>query len=161
MKTNVKSAFAAIIIAALSLPGAALAQAGDQVQLSGDVMLVQSSVDAEGREVTELVEPATIVPGDRLVFGTDYANAGDEAMTNFVVTNPVPAAVRLAPDANSDLVVSVDGGEEYGTLSTLNVVLDDGTQRAANHADVTHIRWTIASIAPGESGRVEYPAVIR
>ena len=33
--------------------------------------------------------------------------------------------------------------------------------RAAIPADVTQVRWTLASIAPGGSGRLEYPAIIR
>jgi len=78
-----------------------------------------------------------------------------------VVTNPLPAAVRLAPDADADLVVSVDGGESWGMLANLSVTEDDGSIRPAQHADVTHVRWTLALVRPGESGRLEYPAIIR
>ena len=114
-----------------------------------------------GKEVTELVEPNTIVPGDRLIFGTDYNNGSDEAVDNFVVTNPLPPAVRLAPDADTTLIVSVDGGKTFGTLSQLSVLAEDGGSRPADQADVTHVRWTLPSVAPGESGRLEYPAIIR
>ena len=101
------------------------------------------------------------MPGDRLVFGTDYANNGTEAVRNFNVTNPLPAAVRLAPDADPALTVSVDGGKSWGKLSELQVTATDGTTRAATHEDVTHVRWVLASIAPGETGRLTYPAIIR
>lgn len=147
----------------LALPAAPLAAQGqaNPVTLTGDVKAVKVVIAADGTERTELVEPTTIVPGDRLVFGTDYANKGAEAVTNFVVTNPLPAAVRLAPDADPALEVSVDGGKSFGVLAALSVTASDGTARPATHADVTHVRWVLASIAPGTSGRLTYPAIIR
>ena len=142
--------------------GTAPLSAQDQaISLSGSVMHETVSLDASGKEVTELVEPNTIIPGDRLIFGTDYNNGSDEAVDNFVVTNPLPPAVRLAPDADTTLIVSVDGGKSFGTLSQLSVIAEDGGSRPAIQADVTHVRWTLPSVAPGESGRLEYPAIIR
>lgn len=161
MNTFGKAITAALVLASATFAPAALAQAPSPVSLSGDVKAVQTSLDASGREIIELVEPGTIVPGDRLVFGTDYANTGTEPVNNFVVTNPLPSAVRLAPDADAQLVVSVDGGTNWGALSELTVADDDGSVRSAAHGDVTHVRWTLATIAPGESGRLEYPAIIR
>ena len=142
--------------------GTASLSAQDQaISLSGSVMHEAVSFDASGKEVTKLVEPNTIVPGDRLIFGTDYNNGSDEAVDNFVVTSPLPPAVRLAPDADTTLIVSVDGGKSFGTLSQLSVMAEDGGSRPADQADVTHVRWTLPSVAPGESGRLEYPAIIR
>ena len=142
--------------------GTAPLSAQDQaISLSGSVMHETVSLDASGKEVTELVEPNTIIPGDRLIFGTDYNNCSDEAVDNFVVTNPLPPAVRLAPDADTTLIVSVDGGKSFGTLSQLSVMAEDSGSRPADQADVTHVRWTLPSVAPGESGRLEYPAIIR
>lgn len=148
-------------VLALAFISAPLAAQDSAIDLKGDVMLEQKVVDDEGAETVKLVEPNTIVPGDRLVFGTDYANSGTEAVENFVVTNPLPAAVRLATDAPADLQVSVDGGSNWGTLSELSVNDDDGASRPAAHEDVTHVRWTLARVEVGESGRLEYPAVIR
>ncbi|MEM1051308.1 MAG: hypothetical protein AAGI28_04360 [Pseudomonadota bacterium] len=161
MKTFGKVLVTLFFAASASLSVPALAQEASPVSLSGDVMAVEVSVDEDGNETTKLVEPSTIVPGDRLIFGTDYANTGDEPVKNFVVTNPLPGPVRLAPDAEPNLVVSVDGGASWGTLASLTVTLDDGSQRSAQHADVTHVRWTLAEIPPGEGGRLEYPAIIR
>lgn len=154
-----KMAAALLIAASAAMPAAAFAQS--PVTLSGDVKAVETTVDSEGNETTQLVTPDVIVPGDRLIFGTDYANNGAEPVENFVVTNPLPSAVRLAPDAAADLTVSVDGGASWGTLAELSVTAEDGTSRTATHSDVTHVRWTLATIAPGDSGRLEYPAIIR
>lgn len=151
---------AAVVSFSLALPGAAMAQDA-AIALEGDVMVEKTVTEADGTTTTVLEKPGTIVPGDRLVFGTDYVNNSAEVVENFTVTNPLPSAVRLAPEADADLVVSVDGGSEWGALSALTVTGEDGTQRAATHSDVTHIRWTLATVQPGEEGRLEYPAVIR
>ena len=131
------------------------------VTLSGDVKAVKTVTGADGKERTELVEPAAIVPGDRLIFGTEYANKGTEPVANFTVTNPLPGAVRLAPDADPALTVSVDCGKTWGVLTALSVNNSDGTARSATQTDVTHVRWVLPSIAPGASGRLTYPAIIR
>ncbi len=137
-------------------------QAQEQpISLQGDVLAVVETVGENGDPQVELTEPGIIVPGDRLIFGTNYANTGSEPVENFVMTNPLPGPVRLAPDADPELVVSVDGGTSWGRLSDLSVTAEDLTSRPAEHHDVTHIRWTLTVVAPGESGRLEYPAIIR
>lgn len=152
------------LIMAMSLLALFTAPAGAQekpVTLTGDVKAVKTVTDSAGSKTIELVEPTVIVPGDRLIFGTDYANNGADVVKGFTVTNPLNRAVRLAPDADPELIVSVDGGATWGKLADLSVKDEDGTERAATHGDVTHVRWILASIAPGESGRLEYPAIIR
>jgi uncharacterized repeat protein (TIGR01451 family) len=163
MKSMFKLALA-LAASALVMPGAAaFAQeaAASPVVLSGNVKAVKTVTDPDGTTRTELVEPSTIVPGDRLIFVTDYANNGSEPVTNFTVTNPLPGAVRLAPDAEPGLDLSVDGGKTWGALGALTVLNSDGTTRPATHADVTHVRWVLASIAPGARGELTYPAIIR
>ncbi|KLE35583.1 hypothetical protein [Aurantiacibacter luteus] len=142
-------------------PAAMAQDAAQPITLEADVKAVVETTAADGTKQVELVEPGTIVPGDRLVFGTNYMNGGTEPFNNFVMTNPLPAPVRLAPDADADLVVSVDGGTTWGRLAELAVANEDGTSRPAEHRDVTHIRWTLAVVETGASGRFEYPAIIR
>lgn len=149
---------ASLIIGAAATPLAAQEQA---VELKGDVKAVKTVTDANGNTSTELVAPEIIIPGDRLLFTTSYRNTSDEPAENFVVTNPLPAAVRLAPDADADLTVSVDGGANFAKLASLTITGEDGASRPADHADVTHIRWTLASVAPGAAGELQYPAIIR
>ena len=153
--------FAAVPLSAQETGAPDALSAVSPVKLSGDVMAVKTVTDAAGASRIELVEPDLIVPGDRLMFGTQYANDSADPVTNFTVTNPLPSAVRLAPDADPELMVSVDGAKTWGTLPQLSVESEDGSSRAATHADVTHVRWTIPAIAPGDGGRLEYPAIIR
>lgn len=156
--------FAMRILIAISIFCAAstpLAAQEPSIKLTGDVKLVKVEKVEGGEDKITLVEPATIVPGDRLVFGTDFTNSGSEEVTDFAVTNAVPEAVRLAPDADPQLSVSVDGGKTYDVLSALSVKAEDGSSRPAKHEDVTHVQWVLATVQPGESGRLEYPAIIR
>lgn len=163
MKTIAKLLLACAA-AVLAMPAAPLAaqDAASPITFTADVMAEKTVTGADGKTRVELVEPTTIVPGDRLVFGTDYAHTGTEPVTNFSITNPLPEAVRLAPDADPALDVSVDGGKTWGQLAVLTVTETDGTTtRRAAHADVTHVRWVLPTIAPGEKGRLTYPAIIR
>lgn len=139
----------------------AMSQAEPKVSLKSDVMAIVTQTDEAGNQTTTLAEAKEFTPGTKLSFGMNYSNSGGETATNVTGTNPLNAAVRLAPDADPSLVVSVDGGETFGTLDTLSVATETGGTRAATHADVTHVRWTIASIAPGESGRIAFPVIIR
>ncbi len=163
-------AAALIVMALLAAPASAqdetpLASAsGDaapKVSLKSDVKALVTTTDATGKETSELATATEYTPGTKLSFGMIYANEGAEAATNVTGTSPLNKSVRLAPDADPALIVSVDGAESFGTLDTLVVATESGATRAATHADVTHVRWTIASIAPGESGRIGFPVIIR
>ena len=154
--------FAPIVLLALA-PAAALAAApapAGPVSLSGDVK-VDRIVTENGQSRHVLLQPDKVVPGERLVFTTSYRNSGTKPIQNFVVTNPLPPAVVLADGADSALVVSVDGGAHWGPLTRLSVSDGKGGTRPAEAADVTHLRWTIPQIAPGETGSLAYYATVR
>ncbi|MEM9310474.1 MAG: hypothetical protein AAGA34_03430 [Pseudomonadota bacterium] len=162
------NALVAAILAATLPMAPALAQdaapAGGEdatVQLESDVMAIVTTTDEGGVTSTKLSEPTEFTPGTKLSFGMNYANNGTEPATNVTGTNPLNPAVRLAPDADPALMVSVDGGSTFGPLATLSVATETQGTRPATHADVTHVRWTIASIAPGETGRIAFPVIIR
>jgi len=158
---NRMAKFLAGAVAAVLMAGPALALAqASPVSLKGDVKL-EKTVTEDGKTSVQLLEPKVVVPGDHLLFTTRYHNDGAQAVTNFVVTNPLPSAVVLAPEATDTTEVSVDGGKTWGLLSALKVSDDKGSARAAQAGDVTHVRWTIAQIAPGAAGQVEYHAIVR
>ena len=149
------------LICSFALLVAAPAIAQQPLTLSGDVKVQKTQISDDGETKVEYVDPDVVVPGDRVVFSTSYENTGAETVEDFVVTNPLPSAVRLADDADPELSVSVDGGESWGKLAELKVEDAPGVSRDAQAADVTHIRWTLAEVKPGEKGRLEYHAIIR
>jgi uncharacterized repeat protein (TIGR01451 family) len=138
---------------------AAPALAAD-VSLASDVK-VERVVVENGEKHTALLPAVKVVPGEKLVFTTVYRNTGAKPADNFVVTNPIPAAVRLADDGFGSFEVSVDGGRQWGRLATLKVGDGKGGSRPAAAADVTHLRWVVATIAPGASGTLEYHGIVR
>ena len=144
--------FAAVPATAFAAPGA--------VVLKGDVK-VETTVVEKGVEKTVLATPKVVVPGNRLVFSTSYRNESASPVQNFVVTNPVPEGIAVAAPDAANLVVSVDGGKSWGKLAALAVKDAKGVARPAQAADVSHVRWTLATIAPGAAGAVAYHAVVK
>ena len=156
MKHRILAAAAALAMGA-GVVSPAFAQT-PAVELKGDVKVVRQVVE-NGQTRETLEEPTKVLPGDRLVFTTHYSNGGDKPITDFVVTNPLPAPVKLT--RAGDFEVSVDGGKTFGALAALKAAGADGKPRAAELGDVTHVRWRVASIAPGASGEVKYFAEVR
>ena len=145
---------------ALTTAPAFAAPAPGQVSLQGDVKL-EKTVVANGASTHVLVTPQKVVPGDHLVFSTAYHNSGTSAVDHFIVTNPLPKGVSYAAEGSDASEVSVDGGKSWGQLATQTVADGKGGKRAAQAGDVTHVRWTVAVIAPGATGAVSYHAVVR
>lgn len=136
------------------------AQESQPVELSGDVK-VERTVTEDGKERRVLSKPDTVVPGDKLVFTTSYHNAGADVVKDFIVTNPIPEAIRLAAEDAATLELSVDGGTSWGKLASLTVADGQGGKRPAAVDDVTHIRWSFATLAPGAAGSVTYTGNVR
>ena len=142
-------------------PATAMAQAAaSPVALTSDVKLDRVVV-TNGVSKHVLTAPTKVVPGDHLIFSTNYHNSGAKPIEHFIVTNPLPSAVTLAGDGYGNFDVSVDGGKSWGKLAALNVSDGKGGRRAAQATDVTHVRWIVPAIAPGASGSLEYHAIVR
>jgi len=157
-----KALIATLAAVSMAAPGAAMAQE-KPVSLASDVKLVRViPATAQGDAAkTELVEPASVVPGDTLAFSISYRNAGGEPVTDFVIVNPVPANVQLSDESAAASEVSIDGGKNWGMLASLTVADAEGAERPATAADVTHLRWKIALLTPGESGSAGFRAIVR
>lgn len=151
---------ALVLLSVALAPATALA--ANQVALDNSVFVERVTTDASGRQRILLEEPKTVVPGDRLVFVLNYRNAGARAADRFVITNPMPSAVRFAGAGDTRPIVSVDGGRNWGTLDTLTVPLADGSRRPAQPADVTHIRWAFQKPIPaGGAGKLMFRGVVK
>lgn len=151
----------AALIAVMFSPAAAHAEPAAPLELTGYVKLEKVATDADGKSRVERVDPQVVVPGDRLVFGTRFANRGSAPIEHFVVSNPVPASVSVASDIDASTLVSVDGGKAWGRLAELAITDANGERRAALPGDVTHVRWVLPEIAPGETGELEFPVTVR
>ncbi len=157
--TKLSFAFFLSLSGIAALPAAALAAPGG-VALHGDVK-VETTTVVNGVEKTVLAVPKIVVPGNRLLFSTAYRNEGAAPVQNFVVTNPVPNGIAVAAPDAANLIVSVDGGKSWGKLAGMTVKDAKSVPHPAQATDVTHVRWTVASIAPGAAGSVAYHAVVK
>jgi hypothetical protein len=149
--------FLTFIAAVSSVPAAA-----NQVSLNNDVFVERVSTDADGKRRVTLEAPKVVLPGDRLLFVLSYRNASGKAADKFVVTNPMPAAVQFAEQADDAALVSVDGGKNWGLLAQLRVANADGTDRPARTEDVTHIRWAFSQPIPaGGTGKLMFRGIVK
>ena len=150
-------ALASILLIACAVPTAAAAQERP-IKLQSEVKLVRP---AQTADAPEAVEPAGVVPGDTLIFTTSYRNEGASPVSDFVIVNPVPSNLTLTDEAAVATEVSVDGGTRWGMLGELEIIQEDGEVRPATIEDITHMRWVFASVAPDQSGAVQFSARVR
>ena len=130
--------------------------------LSAQVFVEQQYENANGARRLVLRPVERVTSGDRLVFVMHYRNAGARAVANYVVTNPLPAGVRLDGRAARDIQVSADGGQSWGKPGALLARGADGRLRPVSLDEVTHVRWIApAPIPPGASGQISYRGVVR
>ncbi|HEV7233354.1 MAG TPA: hypothetical protein VGN36_03840 [Sphingorhabdus sp.] len=137
-------------------------QAATPLQLSSDVFVERQVVRADGSRTVVLEEPNLVLPGDNLVFVVKYRNAGRATASNFVVTNPLPAAVAFNGTSDGLETVSIDGGNNWGVLGALRVKQADGSVRAAQRGDVTHIKWNLNQpLTAGAEGKLIFRGIVK
>lgn len=118
----------------------------------------------DGEKVTRFVEVDKASPGDVLQYTITYSNTGDEVAKDAVIDNPIPEGATYqgnsAEGAGAGITFSNDGGKTFAPAVklTYEVKLPSGKteKRNASPSQYTHIRWTVASIAPGASGKVGF-----
>lgn len=148
-----------LLMIAILVPAHALA--ANNVTLSSMVLLERTVSDSAGRNRIVLEEPKMVTPGDRLVFILAYRNAGHVPASDFIVTNPLPAAVAFQGAADG-AQVSIDGGKSWGTLPALRMREADGHWRNARPEDVTHLRWALKQAIPaGAQGKLSFRGIVR
>lgn len=147
-------------VVALLTIAAVPAPARPAVELTSSVM-VEKPVVIDGRTRIVLKPADVVLPGDRLIFTTRVQNHDAKPAERVVVTNPVPAAVAFSGENSPGVGVSTDGGRSFGPLAAQMVADGNGGRRAARSADVTHLRWTIASVPAGSAGSVSYHGIVR
>ena len=154
--------FSAFVIGIAALVSATASFAATPLQLSSDIFVERQVVRADGSKSVVLEEPNLVVPGDNLVFVVKYRNVSAATASNFVVTNPLPAAVAFNGTSDGLEVVSVDGGKNWGILGGLRVATADGSNRPAQQSDVTHIKWNLNQrLTAGAEGKLIFRGIVK
>ena len=149
-----------ILAAVLLLPAAALAAPQVELAITAEK---EVTVTEDGQTVVKRAPAAETAPGETVIFTIAYANTGDEAATNVVLNDPIPAGTAYVPGSateKGEVTFSIDGGETYKkpSLLTYEVTNPDGTKekRTASPEQYTHVRWQIPEIPAGEKGEVSF-----
>jgi len=146
----------------LAVSGIALAQDASPIQITNTVFQEVDVTAADGSVSKKLVPAEKVVPGGEVVYRIDVVNSGDAAAADVVINNPVPAGLVLSSDPEpAASEVSVDGGETFGALASLEVADAEGQPRAAQTTDITNLRWVIATLAPGAKTQVVFRARVK
>lgn len=160
MKTTIRLAgWALCAIAGASAFGA---HAQDALSLSNAVYQDVQVKAPDGKISVKRIPAAKVVPGGEVVYEIQYANTSKQVVTDVAIDNPVPAQLSFVDVEGTPLTaVSVDGGKTFDKLSALTVTGADGKPRAAQPADVTHLRWVLATLQPGSKGKVAFRARVK
>jgi hypothetical protein len=131
------------------------------LSLNTQMFVEHVTTDINGRARRVLRAADRLSPGDTLVVVVNWRNRAERALSGIAVTNAIPGRLRIDP-ADPAMLVSVDGGANWGRLDQLWLPTPLGGTRRATAEDVTHIRWTMpGTIAPGQGGRIAYRATVR
>lgn len=144
-----------------AVPAASQEGTTERPVILGSTVQLVVPADPAGEAGERLEAAKNVLPQDQLLFAVTYHNEGPDAVTDLLIVNPVPASVRLAEQSAQAEEVSVDGGTVWGRLSDLTVPGSDGEPVPASIDNVSHLRWRISRIAPGEHGQVNFRAFVR
>lgn len=150
-----------LLLFAILAPTMAIAQSS-AVSLTSKIFVAREVTDAQGKKKNQLFPPDRVLPGEAIVVMLEYRNNGPKPATDFVINNPIPAAVSYTGAEQPWAIVSVDRGKSFGPLASLKVSNPDGSQRPAIPSDVTNVRWKFAQpIAPQTGGRVMFYGTVK
>ncbi len=131
-------------------------------------MLAQEQIivkDDKGHMQTKRVKPTSVIPGDTIVYTTQYTNHGKETATQVLISNEIAKEMNyIAGSADTPLATvsySIDGGVSFAAEQNLSITDKDGKSHPATASDYTHIRWQITEIIPNGQGSVSYMAKVK
>jgi len=156
------SSFHHAVGAVLAIALAAPAFAAGPITVDTKVMTEKRSTATDGTTRIGLVPVTKIVPGDAVVYQIAYQNTGKQPISDFVLSNPLPAQVEYRGAANGSPTpdLSVDGAS-FGPLAALRVKTATGFRPATN-SDVTIVRWRLSQpVAAGGKGQMSFQAVLK
>jgi uncharacterized repeat protein (TIGR01451 family) len=154
-----KAIFLIFITVCLFLPNSALAKPQITIDMTSEKEIVET---VGGKELIRLVRATEVEPGQVLIFTLKYPNKGDEKATNVVIKNPIPKdTVYVVGSASGDApMFSIDGGKSFKKPSLLTYELknNDGKtiNKSASPDQYTDIRWIVAEVIPGGTGKVSF-----
>ncbi len=150
------------LLALLALTIPAIAVAANEVSVVNEIFVEKTVPVSPGKSRTVLVSAKSGPPGTKLVFVTTYKNQSKLPIRGIVLNSPALSNLEFDGALTPGSEVSIDGAKSWGQLATLKVRTQAGTLRAAQNADVTHVRLVVAGVAaPGSSGKLSYRVIVK
>jgi uncharacterized repeat protein (TIGR01451 family) len=157
-----------VLLVLLLLPLTATAQKKGSIELRSISEVEVATTNAKGEKEVKRVDAAAakVIPGDVVIFTTQYANIDKKPVEKVVITNPVSEHLiyveNSAEGQGMKIEFSVDQGKRYATPDKLTKTDAKGVSRRALARDYTHIRWTLGKpLAPGGKGSVTFRAMVK
>lgn len=141
----------------------AMAAASGPLEVKTGVLVEARRAAADGTVRTDLVRPARVVPGDRVVVQMSYRNLSAQPLGNVVLADAVPHGLlyRGVQPGSPAPEVSVDG-QSFASLAQLTVAAPGGARRPAGADDVVAVRWRLpAALAPHAAGAFAFRAELK
>jgi len=143
----------------------AIAQDKGCILLKTVAEIEQITTDARGEQSTQLVPVEKIVPGNEVIYTVSATNICDQAAEHVVIDNPVPEhmiyVANSAIGPGTEVTFAIDGGFNFGKPEALKVASPDGSERKAEPADYTNIRWVMRNpLKPGDVAFARFRAVL-
>jgi uncharacterized repeat protein (TIGR01451 family) len=150
------------------LPMVATAQKKVSLELRSISEVEVFTTNAKGEKEVKRADAtsAKVVPGDVVIFTTQYENIDKKPVERVVITNPVSEHVvyigNSAEGQGMKIEFSVDRGKRFAAPDKLTKIDAKGVSRRATAGDYTHIRWTLGTpLAPGGKGSVSFRAAVK
>ena len=160
-----KGLVSAAVIAVMLLPAIAMAAANIAVSITAEKEVI---VTENGKKVVKAVPAKQFAPGDTIIYTVNYTNTGNETATKAVIDDPVPQGTAYmtnsATGEGADITFSIDKGKTYKkpTLLIYEVTVDGKKEKKTASPDLyTNIRWTVATVPAGASGKVGFKVRVK
>ncbi|MBN1378220.1 MAG: DUF11 domain-containing protein [Gammaproteobacteria bacterium] len=119
----------------------------------------------QGEKEFKLVEPATVLPKDEIIYIITFENISNQPVSNINITDPIPNNSiykrNSAFGAGTKIEFSIDGGKTYAAPENLKMKNSTGVEVSAEPENYTNIRWIYTdALQPGQEGTVTFRTII-
>ncbi|HJV35335.1 hypothetical protein [Geomonas sp.] len=159
------STLTALLLALTLAAGAAFAAAkvGIKIKAEKEITTVKG-----GKKETRLIPAKKYAPNDLIVYTITYTNNGDQAATNAVIDDPIPAGTVYVPGSakgeGSEITFSIDKGKTFAAPTLLTYETQAGGKKEKHVAapeEYTNVRWVVATIPAKASGKLEFKVRVK
>ena len=160
-----KCLIATVLISLFLLPALSLAANSVDIKIKAEKL---TTVIKDGKKVTKAIPYKKFQPGDTILYTITYTNNTNEAVSNAVIDDPIPAGTAYIPESatgeGTEITYSIDKGKTFNKPTLLVYQVETRgkkEQRVATPDQYTNIRWTIPNLKIKGSGKVSFKVSVK